>query len=158
MEGHAVRGLAVKSMFADSTAASISLLRENSLKASLEITECFGLEGTSKTTYFQSPAICRDASYYSRLLKATFSLALDTAKLGAFRTSLGNLFQCSTTLMGNNFSLMPHLNQAPSIFKLLALIPSLDVFVKSPSSALLEDHFKSWKAAQRSSLLHIEQP
>jgi len=47
------------------------------------ITEWFGLEGTFKIISFQPPAIGRDTSLYTRLLKAPSSLAFNTSRDGA---------------------------------------------------------------------------
>lgn len=49
-----------------------------------------------RTTSHNPPDMCRDSSHYIRLLKALSSLALNTVRVGASTTSLGNLFQYLT--------------------------------------------------------------
>ena len=44
------------------------------------------------------PVMCRVTNHWTRLLRATSSLALNASSDGASTTSLGNLFQCVTTL------------------------------------------------------------
>jgi len=52
----------------------------------------------------------RDIFHYTRLLRAPSSLALNTSREGASTASLGNLFQCFTTIMVKNFFLISSLN------------------------------------------------
>jgi len=59
---------------------------------------------------FQPPAMCRVANHQTRLPRATSSLALNASRDGASTTSLGNLFQCVTTLCVKNFLLISNLN------------------------------------------------
>jgi len=66
--------------------------------------------------WFQPPAMCRVANQQPRLLRATSSLALNACRDGASTASLGNLFQCDTTLTVKNFLLISNLN-LPSQFK-----------------------------------------
>jgi len=47
--------------------------------------------------------VCRVANQQTRLPSATTSLALHACRDGASTASLGNLFQCVTTLWGKNF-------------------------------------------------------
>lgn len=60
-------------------------------------------------------------------LTASSSLALSSSRLGASATSLGHLFQCLTSIMGKNVFLMSDLSQAPSSWKPLSLILSLQI-------------------------------
>jgi len=50
------------------------------------------------------PAMSRDIFHQTRLLRS--NLALNTAREGAATASLGNLFQCFTTLMVKNFDML----------------------------------------------------
>ena len=59
---------------------------------------------------FQPPAMCRVANQQTRLPRATSSLALNASRDGASTASLGNLFQCVTTLCVKNFLLLSNLN------------------------------------------------
>ncbi|KAK4822238.1 hypothetical protein QYF61_011879 [Mycteria americana] len=54
---------------------------------------------------------------------------------GASTTSLGNLFQCLTTLIVKNFFLISSLNLPSFSLKPLPLVLSLHALVKSPSPA-----------------------
>jgi len=55
------------------------------------------------TIEFQPPAMHRVANHQTRRPRATSSLALNASKHGASTASLGNLFQCVTTLCVKNF-------------------------------------------------------
>jgi len=55
----------------------------------------------------------RVANHQTRLPRATSSLALNASRDGASTTSLGNLFQCITTLWVKNFLLISNLNLQP---------------------------------------------
>lgn len=83
------------------------------------------------------PAMGRATFLHRRLLKAPSNMAVNTTTNGAFITSLGNLFQCFTTLNTKNFFLKSNVN--PPFFSLrsLVLVLSLHAFEKSPSPALL---------------------
>ena len=72
------------------------------LQIRVTVIEWLGLEGTFKVTQLQPPSIGRDISHQTALLTAPSSLALNTSREGASTTSLGNLFQCLTTLTVNN--------------------------------------------------------
>ena len=48
----------------------------------------------------------KDIFHYIRLIKAPSNLTLNTSNDGASTTSLGNLFQCLTTLILKNFFLV----------------------------------------------------
>jgi len=74
------------------------------------ITERFGLEGTFRGHLAQPPAVSRDISSSIRLPRAPSNLAFDVSRDGASTTSLGNPFQCFTTLIVKNFFLISSLN------------------------------------------------
>ena len=103
----------------------------------IRITACFGLEGTFHTISFQPPAIGRDANHHTRLLTAPSSPALNASREGASTASLGNLFQCLTTLTVMHFSLIFSLNQPTSRSKPFPLVLSQHALVKCPSPAFL---------------------
>jgi len=65
---------------------------------SMYFIEWLGFEGTFQTISFQSSAIGRDANHHTRLLTAPSSLALNASREGTSTASLGNPFQCLTTL------------------------------------------------------------
>jgi len=54
--------------------------------------------------------MCRVANHQTRLPSAPSSLALNASRDGASTASLGNLFQCVTTLWVKNFLLISSLN------------------------------------------------
>ena len=62
--------------------------------------------GPLRSSSSKPPAIGRDNSLYTRLLKSPSSLALNASREGAFTTSLVNLFQCPNTLTAKNFFLI----------------------------------------------------
>ena len=93
------------------------------------------------------PAVSMDTYHKSRLLKAPSSLALNTSRTPA--TSLGNLFQCLTTLIVKNFFLLSNLNFPSFSLKPLLLVLSLHTLVKTLSSFFVGP-FRYWKAAMRS--------
>jgi len=80
----------------------------------------------------------RDTFHQTRLLRASSSLALNTAREGAATVSLGNLFQCLATLTEKNFFLISNLNLPSFSLKPLPLVLSLLALVKSPSPAFLQ--------------------
>jgi len=51
-----------------------------------------------------TPGMGNDTFHQTRLLKAPFNLALNCAREGAATASLGNLYQCLTTLTVKKFS------------------------------------------------------
>lgn len=63
-----------------------------------------------------TPVVGRDTSHSTRLLKALSSVFLKTARVGISTASLGNLFQCFTTLRVKNFFLISNLNSPPFQF------------------------------------------
>ena len=65
------------------------------------------------------------------------NLALNTSRQGASTASLGNLFQCLTTLPVKNFFLTSNLNLPSFSLKPLRLVLLLHGLVKSPSPAFL---------------------
>ena len=69
-----------------------------------------GWKGPQWSSSFNPHAMCRVASHQTRLPRATSSLALNVSRDGASTTSLGNLFQCFTTLWEKNFLLISNLN------------------------------------------------
>jgi len=71
------------------------------------------------------PAMCRVANHQTRLPRATSSLTLNASKDGASPTSLGNLFQCVTTLWVEHFLLMSNLNFPCFSLKPFPLVLSL---------------------------------
>ena len=84
--------------------------------------------------------MCRVANQQPRLPRATSSLALNASRDGASTTSLGNLFQCVTTLCMKNFHLISNLN-LPSQFKTIPPCPitiwerPVDIFWAPPWAA-----------------------
>ena len=56
---------------------------------------------------FQPPAVCRDANSYTKLPRATSSLALNACRDGASTASLGNLFSASPPSGGKTASSYP---------------------------------------------------
>jgi len=64
--------------------------------------------------------------------KAPFNLPLNTSRERASTASLGNLFQCLTTLTVKNFFLISSLKLHAFSLKPLALVLSLHVLVKGP--------------------------
>jgi len=71
---------------------------------SWHITDWFELEGTLKDHLAPLPAMNRD-SHSSISAQSPSSLTLDVSKNGEPTTSLGNLYQCLTTLTVKYFSL-----------------------------------------------------
>jgi len=67
-------------------------------------TEWPGLKRTTMIIQFQPPAMCRATNHQTRLPRATSSLALNASRDGASTASLGNLFQCVTTLWVKNIA------------------------------------------------------
>jgi len=69
-----------------------------------------GWKGPQWSSSFNPPAMCSVANHQTRLPRATSSLALNASRDGASTASLGNLFQCVTTLWVKNFLLISNLN------------------------------------------------
>ena len=80
---------------------------------------------TFKTILFQPPAIGRDSSHQIRLLTVLSSLVLNASREKASATSLGNLFQCLTTLIIKNCFLISSLNLLSSSLKPFPLLSHL---------------------------------
>ena len=74
---------------------------------------------------FNPPAMCGVTNHQTRLPRATSSLALNASRDGASTTSLGNLFQCVTTLCVKNFLLISNLNLPCLSLKPFPLVLSL---------------------------------
>jgi len=108
-------------------------------------------KGCSDHVVSTPPAMCRVANHQTRLPRATSSLALNASGDGASTTSLGNLFQCVTTICVKNFLLISNLNLPYLSLKLFPLVLSLSTFVNSHSLSCLYTPLKYWKAAMRSS-------
>ena len=66
------------------------------------IIEWFGLEGTLQLIQFQPHAMGRDPFHQPRVLRAPSNLALNPAREGAAKASLGNLGQGPNTLTVKN--------------------------------------------------------
>ena len=92
--------------------------------------------------------MCRVANHQIRLPRATSSLALNASRDGAFTTSLGNLFQCVTTLWVKNFLLISNLTLPCLSLRPFSLVLSLSTLINSHSPSCLYAPFKYWKAAQ----------
>ena len=115
-----------------------------------------GWKGPLRSYSSNPPAIGRDTSLQTRLVRAPFSLALNASREGASTTSLGNLFQCLTTLTVQNFFLISSLNLPSSSLKLVPLVLLLHALIKSPSSAFLWAPFRYWKVPSEPSFLQAE--
>ncbi|KAK4810670.1 hypothetical protein QYF61_007470 [Mycteria americana] len=85
-----------------------------------------------------------------RLLRAPSNLTLNVSRDGASTTSLGNLFQCLTTLIVKNFFLKSSLNLPSLSLKPLLLVLSQQALLK-----ILEG---CYKVSPEPSLLQAEQP
>ncbi|KAK4827084.1 hypothetical protein QYF61_014186 [Mycteria americana] len=70
-------------------------------------------QGASPIGMSNPSAISRDIFKYVRLLRAPSILTLNVSRDGESTTSLGNLFQCLTTLILKNFFLVSSLNLPP---------------------------------------------
>ena len=64
---------------------------------------------------FQPPCYVQGHQPPDQAARATSSLALNVSRDGASTTSLGNLFQCVTTLCVKNFLLISNLNLPVSV-------------------------------------------
>ena len=69
---------------------------------------------------FQPPAMCRVANHQTRLPRATSSLALNASRDGESTASLGNLFQCITTLCEK---LLPKIQPKPPLSQFKTIPP-----------------------------------
>ena len=93
--------------------------------------------------------MCKVTNHQTRLPRATSSLALNSSRDGASTTSLGNLFQCVTTLCVKKFLLIFNLNLPCLSLKQFPLVLSLSTLVNSHISSSLYTPFKYWKATVR---------
>ena len=75
------------------------------------------------------PAMGRVTNHQTRLPRATSSLALNASSNRASTTSLGNLFQCVTTLFVRNFLLISYLDLPCLSLKPFPLVLSLSTLV-----------------------------
>jgi len=89
------------------------------------------LERTFKGHLVQSPAISRAIFNCSGLLKPPPNLTLNVSRGGAPTTSLGNLFQCSTTLAVKDLFLITSLNRLSFSLKPLPLVPSQQLLLRN---------------------------
>jgi len=102
------------------------------------------------TIWFQPPAVCSVANQQTRLPRATSSLTFNACRDGASTASLGNLFQCITTLCVKNFFLISNLNLPCLSLRPFPLVLSLSTPVNSCTPPYLYAPFKCWKATMRS--------
>jgi len=85
-----------------------------------------GWKGPQWSLSFNSPAMCRVAYLAkTRLPRVTSSLALNASSNRASTISLGNLFQCVTTLWVKKFLLISNLNLPCPSLKTFPLVLSL---------------------------------
>ena len=89
---------------------SWTLRQQTELHRITELQNGLGWKEPLRSPSSDPPAIGRDTSLYSRVLKAPSSLALNASGEGASTTSPGNLLQCLTTLTVKNLFLIPSLN------------------------------------------------
>ena len=75
--------------------------------------------------------MCRVTNHQTKLPRATSSLALSASRDGASTTSLGNLFQCVTTLCVKNFLLISNLNLPYLSLRPFPLVLSLFTLINS---------------------------
>ena len=95
------------------------------------VIEWLEMEGTLKIIPFQPPAIGRDTSLQTMLLTAPSSLALSVSREGASTASLGNLFQCLTTLRVKDFFLISSLKWRSYLLSVLLSHLLEELFVKA---------------------------
>ena len=122
------------------------LLRQRLQKQSpgFHFIEWPGLKRTTVIILFQLPCYVQDCQ--TRLPRATSSLALNACRDGASTTSLGNLFQCVTTLCVKNLLLISNLNLPCPSLKPFPLVLSPSILINSHSPSCLYAPFKYWKA------------
>ena len=87
--------------------------------------------------------MCRVSTHQLRLPRASSNLVLNASGDGASTASLGNLFQCLTTLWVKNFLLISNLNLPSFSLKLLLLVLSLHDPVKSPLQLYCSPHLNT---------------
>ena len=89
------------------------------------------MEVTFKGHVVNSPAINRDTHRHIRLLRDPSSLALRVSRDWASTTSLGNLFQCLTSLTVNEIFLISNLNLPTFSLKTFPLVLSPQTMLKN---------------------------
>jgi len=92
----------------------------------------------------------RDIFHQTRLLRVPSNLALNAAREGTATASLGNLFQCFTTLMVKNFFLISNLNLPSFSLEPFPPCPISTHRCEKSLSILPVGPFRYWKAALRS--------
>ena len=97
----------------------------------------FGWKQLFKTFQSDLPAMVRYIFQQMRLPKASSSLTLNTSGDGTSTSSLGNLFQCLTTLIDQIQGINSSLNLPSFCLKLLRLVLSLRALVKCLSLSFL---------------------
>ena len=96
-----------------------------------------------------SPARSEGTFNHFRLLRAPSNLTLKASRDGTSTTSLGNLFQCFTTLIVKNVFLASSLNLPSFSLKWLPLDLLQQVLLKFLSPCFLSARLKYWKATGR---------
>ena len=91
----------------------------------------------------------RDIHSSLKWLRTHSSLALDVSRNRASTTSLGNLFQCLTTLTVKYFFLISNLNLPSISLKPFPLVLSPQTLLMNLSPSFLYPIFSYWKAAIR---------
>ena len=114
----------------------------NFIESFHRIIGCPGLKRITMIINFKPPAMCRVTNHYTRMPRATSSLALNASRNGASTTSMGNSFQCFTTLCVKNFLLISNLNLPYLNLKSFLLILSLSTLENSRSPSCLYAPFK----------------
>ncbi|KAK4807110.1 hypothetical protein QYF61_018451 [Mycteria americana] len=102
----------------------------------------FGLEGNFKGHLVQPPCNEQGHLQLDQVAQSPDKLTLTVSRDGASTTSLGNLFQCFTTLIVKNFFLISSLNLPSFSLKPLPLVLSQQALVKSLAPSFLEAPFK----------------
>ena len=97
----------------------------------------FELERPLKAIWSKSPTMNREIYSYIRVLRTLSSLTLNVSSDKASTTSLSNLCQCLTNLIGKNFFLTSSLNlpslslkQLPFVLSQQTLLESLPSFFR----------------------------
>ncbi|KAK4828550.1 hypothetical protein QYF61_027519 [Mycteria americana] len=96
-------------------------------------------KGKDNLGYLKShhPAMSKDIFNSIRLLRAPSNLTLNVSRDGASTTSLGNMFQCFTTLILKNVVLISSLNLPSFSLKPLPLLLSQQALLKYLSPSFL---------------------
>lgn len=112
-------------------------------------TEWLRLEGILKVMQFQFLAVgCLPPIRSGPRIPCNLSLSI--FRVRAPTTSLGNLFQCLTSLWVKNFFLTPNVNFPSFSLKPFPLALSLSDHVKYCSPSFLKASFNYWNATTRS--------